>query len=77
MTEGYDFKDDDFTWKLSETKKQKYPFDTYQVGKGFTFPKEMKVAYMRTIVSNWHKENAGSGKRFRVFSDIRAVVRVK
>lgn len=67
-----------FSFKISESeKKSKYPFDTVKIGFGFDIPEGTSIQTMRVTVSKWHSENKQPGKRFKVFSDIRAVVRIK
>lgn len=64
--------------RLDDSKrKSKYPFDTLRVGKSFKIPDDVKLSTMRTLVSRWHTDNPASGKRFSVFADINAVVRME
>ncbi len=64
-------------YDLEAKPKSKYPFDTVKIGFGFDIPEGTSIQTMRVTVSKWHSDNKQSGKRFKVFSDIRAVVRIK
>lgn len=67
----------DYSFKLKgEFKKSKYPFDTAMVGFGFEIPEGTSIQTMRVTVSKWHADNKATGKRFKVFADVGAVVRV-
>ncbi len=69
---------EDLSFRLTEkSKNSKYPFDTLRLGHGFRIPEDVKLSVMRTLVSRWHKDNENSGKRFRVYSDDKTVVRMK